>query len=289
MNLINEANIVLLPKKQDAATVADYRPISLINSVIKIITKILANRLAPHMNKLVSITQNGFIKKRCIHDNFLYAQRTIQLLHKKKQPALFIKLDISKAFDSIAWTFLLEVLAALGFSLKWRDWISAILATSSSKVLVNGLPGESFKHARGLRQGDPLSPLLFILSIDPLHRLIEKAAQGGILQPVLPKAANLRCSLYADDAAVFAAPVATELDRLHRLLMFFGECSGLRVNISKTEIFPIRLELQVVNQLIQNFPGKVGKFPGKYLGLPLHTCKLRKVEVTIPISAKGNT
>jgi hypothetical protein len=101
LNLINEANIVLLPKTKDATSLSDYRPISLINSVVKIITKILANRLAPHMNSLVSHAQNAFIKKRCIHDNFIYAQRVIQLLHRKKREALFIKLDISKAFDSI--------------------------------------------------------------------------------------------------------------------------------------------------------------------------------------------
>lgn len=70
----NEANIVLLPKKQEPATVSDYRPISLINSLTKVITKILATRLAPHMNELVSHAQNAFIKRRCVHDNFLYAQ-----------------------------------------------------------------------------------------------------------------------------------------------------------------------------------------------------------------------
>lgn len=121
LNLVNEANVVLLPKNQMAATILDYRPISLINSVAKIITKLLTNRLAPHLNELVSHSQNAFIKKRCIHDNFLYAQRVIQLLHRKKKLAFFIKLDISKAFDSIGWSFLLEVMQALGFSTKWRD------------------------------------------------------------------------------------------------------------------------------------------------------------------------
>lgn len=279
LNLINEVNIVLLPKNQMAATISEYRPISLINSVAKIITKLLANRLAPHLNGMVSSAQNAFIKKRCIHDNFIYSQRFIQLLHRKRKPSLFIKLDISKAFDSISWPFLLEVMQVLGFSTKWRDWVAALLGTASSKVIVNGQQTSGIKHARGLRQGDPLSPMLFILAIDPLQRIIEKAASQGVLQPVLPKASQLRCSLYADDAAIFAVPSSTELERLHRILSFFGECSGLKINIAKTEIFPIRIQDSSVSQLLQNFPGKVCKFPGKYLGLPLHIRKLRRIEV----------
>lgn len=88
----------------------------------------------------------------------------------------------------------------------------------------------------------------------------------------MPRAANLRCSLYADDAAIFAEPSASELDHLHRILTFFGDCSGLKVNISKTEIFPIRLDEEGINQILRNFLGK-------YLGLPLHVRKLRKIEV----------
>ena len=145
--------------------------------------------------------------------------------------------------------------------------------------MINGQPTQGIKHASGLRQGDPLSPLLFILAIDPLQRIIETAAQRGILKPVLPKAVILRCSLYADDAAIFVDLSDTEIDHLYKILNFFGECSRLKINISKTEIYPIRLNDTVVNQLLRNFPGKTCKFPRKYLGLPLHVRKLRKVEV----------
>jgi hypothetical protein len=91
-------------------------------------------------------------------------------------------LDISKAFDSLSWPYLLDVLKALGFGQKWRDWVAAILATSSSRVLVNGRPSNKFKHARGLRQGDPLSHMLFILAIDPLQKMIEQAARIGFFK-----------------------------------------------------------------------------------------------------------
>jgi hypothetical protein len=93
--------------------------------------------------------QNAFIKKRCIHDNFIYVQNVVKALNKAKRPSLFIKLDISKAFDSVCWVFLLEVLQALGFGQRWRDWVATLLASSSSRVLLNGMPGRKFKHARG--------------------------------------------------------------------------------------------------------------------------------------------
>jgi hypothetical protein len=150
---------------------------------------------------------------------------------------------------------------------------------ATSRILINGQPTKDIRHERGLRQGDPLSPMLFILAIDPLQRIIEVAANRGILRPVLPKATNLRCSLYADDAAIFEFPSNLEITYLHRILNFFGECSGLRINISKTEIYPIRMEHNTVTQLLLNFPGKICSFPGKYLGLPLHVRKLQKINV----------
>ena len=148
-------------------------------------------------------------------------------------------MDISKAFNSIGWQNLLDVLMALGFSTKWHNWISSILGSSSSRILINGRPSQNIKHAKGLRQGDPQSLLLFIIAIDPLQRIIEHAAQQGLLQPVLPKQAKLWCSLYADDATLFAIPTPTELARLQKILYVFGECSGLKVNLSKTEIFQL--------------------------------------------------
>jgi retron-type reverse transcriptase len=170
---------------------------------MKIVTKILANRLAPRMNEIVSVAQNAFIQKRSIHDNFLYVQRVITKLHKSGQCALFIKLDISRAFDSINWAYLLDVLRALGFSQRWRDWITIILGSSSSKIIINREQTNIINHKRGVRQGDPLSPFLFTLAMDPLQRMIEKAAPAGLLGSVLTKGAKFCCSLYADDASVF--------------------------------------------------------------------------------------
>jgi hypothetical protein len=121
--------------------------------------------------------------------------------------------------------------------------------------------------------------MLFILAIDPLHRLIEPADTRGLLHPILPRAASLHCSLYADDAALFANPDRTELHHITQVLNFFENFSGLKVNLSKTENFPIRCDETLVSETLTDFPGKVSAFPSKYLGLPLHMRKLQRVDI----------
>jgi hypothetical protein len=164
LGLLNSAYLVLIPKKTDALSARDFRPISLIHSFAKLVTKLLANRLGPHLQKLVAANQSAFVKGRSIHDNYMMVQHSIKSLHKKRVSSLFLKLDISKAFDSVSWAFLIEVLSHLGFGNIWRNLISNLLASSSTQVLLNGSPGLPIRHRRGLRQGDPLSPMLFVLS-----------------------------------------------------------------------------------------------------------------------------
>jgi hypothetical protein len=107
--------VVLIPKVADPQKVSYYIPISLTHNFAKIISKILANRLSPELNHLISTNQTAFIKTRYVHNNFMYVQQVVKDLHKKKTPALFIKLDISKAFDTISWPYLLEIMEHLGF------------------------------------------------------------------------------------------------------------------------------------------------------------------------------
>jgi hypothetical protein len=108
--------------------------------------------------------------------------------------------------------------------------------------------------------------MLFILAIDPLQKMIEQATRLGFLKPVLPKSACLRCSLYADDAGIFADLGHTELQNLRQLLSIFTNFSGLKFNLAKTEIFPIRCQSATVSSLIHLFPGRISTFPGKILG-----------------------
>lgn len=110
---------------------------------------------------------------RSIHDNFLYIKNLTTRLHKSKTLTLFLKLDIANAFDKVRWDYLLEPLQRLGFSSRWRDWLVALLLSASSRLLINGIPSGAITHNRGLQQGHPLSPFLFILAIDPLQCLFQ--------------------------------------------------------------------------------------------------------------------
>jgi hypothetical protein len=167
--LLNDTSMVLLRKNETPASLRDYRPISLIHSFGKLVSKGLALRLILFMNSLVRPNQTAFIKGRRIHDTFRSVQLYCGWLHARQHACILLKIDIAKAFDSVAWPFLLEVLEHMDFPHSWRDWIAAILSSASTKVLVNGRMGRRIYHARGLWQGDPL---LFVIE---LVRFAEKS------------------------------------------------------------------------------------------------------------------
>ena len=183
LECLNTSLIALIPKKDGAECISDFRHISLIHAIAKILTKVLATRLAPYMDNLVSSAQSAFIKKRSIHDNFTYVRNLARKLHRNRTPTLLFKLDIKKAFDSVRWDFLMDLLRHLGFPSRFRDWVSALLSTATSRVLVNGVPGTPTLNRRGFRQGGSLSRMLFILMMEPLHRLFKVASEGPLRPP----------------------------------------------------------------------------------------------------------
>jgi hypothetical protein len=146
---INEALLVLLPKSPEASSLKNYRPISLIHLLGKLFSKVLSNRLAPKLASLIHPTHSAFIKGRCIQDNFKVVQAMTRMLHARKVPSLLLKGDISRAFDSVAWPFLLEVMHHVGFTQSWLNWVSVLLSMTSTRVLLNDNPGERICHARG--------------------------------------------------------------------------------------------------------------------------------------------
>ena len=175
LHRLNQATMVLLPKTPEDIHAKDFRPISLVCSFAKLVTKILATRLQRRMKDLIRPCQNAFIKGRAIQDNFCYVNGMAKAFRKSKTPALMLKIDIQRAFDTVSWEFLLELLVARGFGRKFTNCLAALLRSASTKVLVNGELSERISLQRGLRQGDPLSPLLFVLVMDCLAALFDKA------------------------------------------------------------------------------------------------------------------
>lgn len=127
----------------------------------------------------------------------------------------------------------------MAFPPRFRGWILALLSLASSRVLLNGIAGDPIKHGRSLRQGDPLSPLLFVLAISPLHHILSKATTQGHLQPLGGRHLGIRASLYADDAAVFCAPIKEDVLFLTATLASFEEATGLFTNCAKSLVAPI--------------------------------------------------
>ena len=225
------------------------------------------------------MNQSAFIKKRSIHDNFKFVEQAARLLHRKRKPALLLKLDISKAFDTVSWPFLLQVLEALGFGIRWRDWIASLVSTASTRVLLNGDPGNLICNARGLRQGDPLSPMLFILVMEMLQCLFQRAASLGVLSPPASQVIQHQCSLYADDVVLFVNPAAQDMITTKEILALFGDASGLHTNLQKSLIAPIACSDSEVTLAAQLFLAEISDFPIKYLGLPLTVRRPRKAHL----------
>ncbi|RVW74330.1 LINE-1 retrotransposable element ORF2 protein [Vitis vinifera] len=271
---LNTTFLVLIPNKCGAEDLSDFRPISLVGGLYKLLAKVLANRLKKVVGKVVSSTQNAFVEGRQILDATLVANEVIDSVLKRKESGVLCKLDLEKAYDRINWDFLLSVMQRMGFGEKWIGWIRWCISTASFSVLVNGSPTGFFRSSRGLRQGDPpLSPYLFVLGMEALSSLINRAVRGGFLsgcriggrEGVGIQVTHL---LFADDTLVFCDDSQEQLAFLSWLLMWFEAISGLRINLNKSEILPVG-RVENAKLLAAELGYKVGSLPSTYLGLPL--------------------
>jgi hypothetical protein len=174
------------------------------------------------------------------HDNFIVVRSAAKLLHAHRRSCVLLKIDIAKAFDTVTCAFLLDLLHYIGFSAKWINWVSILLSTASTKNLLNGQPGQCICHACGLRQGDPFSPFVFVLTMEALNALFKEADARGLLSPLRVPAIRHRVSLYADDLVIFMLPTKSDEAMLQAILEAFAGTSGLHTNISKCQITPIR-------------------------------------------------
>ncbi|XP_059277663.1 uncharacterized protein LOC132031768 [Lycium ferocissimum] len=233
--ILNATFVALIPKKARAIELNDFRPISLIGGVYKIIAKLLAERLKKVIHKLVDRQQMAFIKGRQIMDAVLIANECVESRQRSKKPGILCKLDIQKAYDHLNWSFLINMLERMGFGTRWIKWIKHCISSVKFSVLVNRTPCGFFPSQRGLRQGDPLSPFLFILAMEGMSNMFQTAKVNGWIRGFQVGAGNLEIThlQYADDNLVFCEAVAE------------------------------------VESLAEKLGGKVGELPTTYLGMPL--------------------
>ena len=178
---LNATFVSLISKKTDALEVKDFRPISLVGSTYKILAKLLANRLKVVLPKIISASQNAFVQGRQILDSILIASECLDSRLKSKDPGVLCKLDVEKAYDHVNWRFLSYLLQRCGFMVRWRNWIHFCISTARFSILVNGCSsGFFFPSSRGLRQGDPLSLLLFVIVMEALSGLLDQAVREGL-------------------------------------------------------------------------------------------------------------
>jgi hypothetical protein len=220
---LNRALITLIPKRPKALEIKDYRPISLVHSFAKLFSKIIVNRLRTRLGELVSMNQSAFIKRRSLHDNFVLLRQVARKINTRRHTGVLLKLDIARAFDSISWSFLFEVLRRMGFGERYLKWVALLLYTSNTRVMVNGVAGGRIYHGRGLRQGDPTSPMLFVAAMEALTAMVVKAVEEGLFGDLAAISPMQRVSVYADDVVLFLKPSLGELWAAKHILGLFGE------------------------------------------------------------------
>lgn len=272
--LLHYTFVVLIPKISSPTRITEFRPISLCNVVYKIGSKMIANRLKPFLDTIISPTQSAFVPRRLITDNVLVAFEVNHYLKcrtRGKTQYMALKLDVSKAYDRIEWIFLRRMLLKLGFADTFVELIMLCVSSISYSFLLNGKQFGALQPARGLRQGDPLFPYLFICCVEGFIRLIEMAVNQGHLHgiKIAPGAPMISNLCFADDTVLYCEASMEEATELLRIMDIYAQASGQIINLEKSSMLfspgtPSSVRISIHNVL--GIP-VVDKFE-KYLGMP---------------------
>ena len=238
------AVITLTPKKGNASSPNNWRPISLLNSDYKLLAKILQVRLSKVMNSIVNIFQTCAVPGRSIHNNLLIIRDVIDYCSLNDVACALLSIDQEKAFDKVDWVFLKKVLLKFGFGDNFIKWIAILYNDISSRLLINGELSKPVFISRGVRQGCPLSPLLYVLFMEPLACYINN--MGGIKGFSLPGGNGLKVKFlqYADDATCIASN-AEDICYYISAFKLFQEATGASVNMHKTQGFNLRSRMRI--------------------------------------------
>ncbi|CAJ2657203.1 unnamed protein product [Trifolium pratense] len=269
----NSTHICLIPKTNHPSTPDDFRPISLCNVTLKIITKTLANRIKTILPEIISPNQSAFIQGRLITDNTIIASDIFNYLShtNRKNGFVGIKTDMAKAYDRVEWDFLEATLTAMGFPTKMIQIIMKCVTTVTFSILINGHPSIEFQPQRGIRQGDPLSPYLFIICADVLSGLITKAQKEHSIHGVkiAPGAPEISHLLFADDSLFFCRATTGEVNTISNIIQTYQEASGQLVNLTKSEmVFSKGVPNTIKDDISKILPIQILDHFSKYLGMP---------------------
>jgi len=248
----------------------------MLNVSFKIFTKVLANRLVAVADKVVRQSQTAFMTGRNILEGVVILHETIHELHIKKKSGVILKLDFEKACDKVNWVFVQQALRMKGFSPVWCKWIEEVVSRGNVGVKVNEEIGHNFQTRKGLRQGDPLSPILFNLVADMLAILVSRAKNCGQFRGLVPNLVDEGLSIlqYADDTVLFMEDDLDEAKNLKLVLVAYEKLSGLKINFHKSELFCFGAAKSHALEYKRIFGYVEGSFPFRYLGIPMHYRKL---------------
>ncbi|GAU47110.1 hypothetical protein TSUD_403430 [Trifolium subterraneum] len=280
---ITTSFLALIPKKDHPQVLSDYRPICLVSSLYKILSKVLAARLKNVMGKLISEVQSTFLPNRQILDGVLVVNELLDLAKRRKDKCLFFKVDFERAYNTVNWNFLDYMMARMGFAEGWRRWICACVFQSSMYVLVNGSTTEDFIVGKGLRQGDPLSPFLFLIVAEGLTGLMRTAVDNGMFQGYkVGNNISFNTFQFADDTIFVGEGNWENIWTIKTVLRSFEIVSGLKVNFYKSKLYGVNIEDYFLRASSAYLNCEVDSIPFRFLGLPVGANPRRRA-IWLPI------
>jgi hypothetical protein len=271
---INDTIIVLIPKVANAEDLCQYRPISLCNVIYKIASKVVANRLKLILPEIISEEQSAFVPGRLITDNIITAYEYLHFMKRKRALDLrccALKLDMKKAYDRVEWEYLRTIMAQLGFHWAWIEMVMTLVTIVSFSVLLNGVGLEKFTPSRGMRQGDLISPYLFLLEAKGLSCLLKSKIQSSNLKGIMvaPSAPMVSHLLFADDNLLFFKANRENSQEIRDALHVYCQALGQQVNMDKSSIHFTKGYSQITRDEIKALLNVQNEsLSEKYLGMP---------------------
>lgn len=261
------AHIAVIPKpNKDHKECASYRPISLLNIDLKLLAKILANRLKPLLSKIIGPEKVGFMPGREARDNTTKALNLIHFSRNSETKGLLLSTDAEKAFNRVSWDYIMTTCSHIGLNESMLSWTSALYRNPQAKIKVNNILSDPIKIHNGTRQGCPLSPFLFIISLEPLIRTINLSED---IRGFRVGGREYKIAAYADDLLLFLTHPHISIPNLEKHFETFGYISNFKVNKSKSEALNINLPSDQLKLMKDNHNYKWEQNTLKYLGINL--------------------